>query len=68
MQKLAMRADPPLGLKFGLGSGSVAIVLDCSGSMRAGLEQCGGHRGLYPVAVEGKPARRAGGACRRARW
>jgi hypothetical protein len=49
--KLAVRSDPALGLKFGLGSGSVAIVLDCSGSMRPD-PAVRGHRGLYPVAVE----------------
>ncbi|MDB5313800.1 MAG: hypothetical protein JWO38_8002 [Gemmataceae bacterium] len=49
--KLAVRADPALAAKYALGSGSVAIVLDCSGSMRPD-PTVRGNRGLYPTAVD----------------
>lgn len=49
--KLAVRADPFIGPKYAIGSGSVAVVLDCSGSMRPN-PAVRGDRGLYPVAVD----------------
>jgi hypothetical protein len=48
--KLALRANPAVAARYATGSGSVAVVLDCSGSMRPNPD-VPGDRGLYPLAV-----------------
>jgi hypothetical protein len=49
--KLAVRADSALAARYAVGAGSVAVVLDCSGSMRPD-PAVPGNRGLYPQAVD----------------
>ena len=49
---MAVRADPALQAKFGSATGSVALVLDCSGSMRPPKDAAAGDNGRYPVAIE----------------
>lgn len=49
---MAVRADPALNAKFGTATGSVAFVIDCSGSMRPPKDAPVGENGRYPVAID----------------
>jgi hypothetical protein len=49
---IALRADPRVRGKFGQGSGAIAFVLDCSGSLGPPDPKDPKDRGLYPEAVK----------------
>lgn len=49
---LAVRADPTLQAKFGTAVGSIAFVIDCTGSMGPPKDAPLGENGRYPQAVE----------------
>jgi hypothetical protein len=49
---VAVRADPRMRGKYGIGTGAVAFVLDCSGSMAQPEPKDPANPGLYPVALK----------------
>ena len=49
---IAVRADPRIRAKYGYGSGTVAVVLDCSGSLGPVDRKNPKDRGLYSTALE----------------
>ena len=49
---LAVRADPALNAKYGVATGSVSFVVDCSGSMRPPKDAALGDNGRYPIAID----------------
>jgi hypothetical protein len=49
---IAVRADPRIRAKYGFGTGAVAVVLDCSGSLGPVDRKNPLDRGLYPEAIK----------------